>query len=108
MLLTYTSHLHTAIQCVLDTGETLGSLEGPCVDYCKCDGTSDVYAAIREQELDVIDPLDTEVVAPTLEAEREAKAEKAKENVKSDTGDARRDHRRDTRSDHRKSKSHHE
>jgi hypothetical protein len=77
MQLTYTSHLHTAIQCVLDAGETLGSLEGPAVDYCKTDGDSDVYAAIQEQGLDIIDPLETEVVGPTLEAQRTTQAEKA-------------------------------
>jgi hypothetical protein len=77
MQLTYTSHLHTAVQVVLDAGETLGSLEGPAVDYAKVDGTSDVYAAIREQELEITDPLDTPVVGTTLEAQREHQAEVA-------------------------------
>jgi hypothetical protein len=79
MQLTYTTHLHTQVQCVIDTGETLGTLEGPCVVYCPVDGTNAVYADILAQDLVVTDPLDTPAVLTTLEAEVEAKAAAAEE-----------------------------
>ena len=103
MNLTFTSHLQTAIQCILASGETLGTMEGPIVGYCKTDGDDPVFRAIREQGLEVTDPLDGPEVPATMEAMQEAQAAKLEEaRAAIAAGDDERDERRDARSDARK------
>ena len=65
MQITYTSAEQTAIEAILDAGETLGHVTGPCTIYVPTDPANVEYADILEHGY----PIDPYVPLPAATSE---------------------------------------
>ena len=63
MQLTFTNAEQTMIEAILDTGETLGHVTGPCTVYVPVDGGNAEYADILEHDY----PIDPYMPPPEAE-----------------------------------------